>query len=205
MSRGFFPLIRRGAHQLVQPFSGMIQKFLCKRRRSKARGEAYRLDYAGKYPEAAGVFTRLAESEVQSNELIYQLYNHYAFNMWLKAKNVEAATEVARDVLRVLSKANWLTKSSDAVDDLSKMVGELYVAGFTTQANAFSKEINDQLVAHGLAPRSTTAGAPASQPETRVGVGRLPSICPECGGMLPDTGHEDEVKFPYCGSVVRVA
>jgi hypothetical protein len=201
MAQGFSKLIAQGARRLIQPVANVIQGYQRDRRRDKAVGEASDLDYNGKPGEAAEVYANLAAEELKSNELIYALYSRDAFKLWLKAKNIGKAMAQARDVLRVMSDAGWLKKSDDTVNDLSQMVGELYVAGYTAEADMYTKEINAALVAQRLAPMvgsDRTAGA-----LTTLNSGKLPSICPDCGGQLPDAGGKDQVQCLYCGSIIH--
>jgi type VI protein secretion system component VasK len=201
MAQGFSKIIKQGTRRLIQPVANVIQGYQRDRRRDRAVGEASDLDYNGKPGEAAEVYAKLAAEELKSNELIYALYGRDAFKLWLKAKNIEKAMAQAREVLRVLSDAGWFKKSDDTVNNLSQMVGELYVAGYTAEADTFSKEINEALVAQGLAPMTgydRIAGSPTTSKP-----GKLPAICPDCGGPLPDSGGQDEVKCLYCGSVIH--
>jgi hypothetical protein len=192
MIKSFFGELGKGVRRVVRPVGGIIQKYRQKRQVSQAMDEAFRLEHDGSFAAAAAIYTRLAGEYIQSNPLIYQLYSHDSFNLWLQAKNVETALGQAGDVLRLLADTGWLSQSSDAVDDLSKMVGELYVAGYVAQAGALSEEINQQLKTHGVAPV-------ALQP------GQFPSICPQCGGALPSAAGTAEIKCPYCGSIIHAA
>jgi primosomal protein N' len=203
MDSGYFKQIKKSARQVIQPASQIIQKYRRDRQRREALDEALSLDRESKYAEAAEVYTRMADQEIQANQLIYQLYAHDAFREWLKAKNVEKALQIGRDVLRLLADTGWLGNSSDAIDDLSQMVGELFVAGCPAEAEALSKEINTQLAAHGVAPRTVSAEAPGQTAAFKGG--KLPAVCPQCGGMLPPSHGADEIKCPYCGSVIRAA
>ncbi len=203
MAQGFSNLIAQGTRRLIQPVADVIQGYQRDRRRNKAVGEASDLEYNGKYGEAAEVYARLAAEEGKSNELIYALYRRDAFELWIKAKDIDKAMDTARDILRVLSDAGWLKKSDDTVNDLSQMVGELYVAGYTAEADTFSKEINAELVAEGLAPMSGADKLAGSAATAKTG--KLPPICPDCGGPLPNSGGKDEVKCLYCGSIIRAA
>lgn len=170
---------------------GFFADFRRSRRRRKAWDEAYRFKHAGNFAAAAGVYERLAADSLPDNELIYEDDCHDAFRMWLKAKNVDSALIQARNALRVISDSDWLSMSSDTVDDLCKMVGELYVAGYATAADAFEREINEQLVAHNLPPRS----------ETKHGL--FPTTCPQCGGALPFTYSDVSLTCPFCSCVIR--
>jgi hypothetical protein len=203
MAQDFSKLIAQGTRRIFRPVTNVIEGYQRDRRRNKAVGEASDLDYNGKPGEAAEVYAKLAAEEGKSNELIYALYSRDAFKLWLKAKEIDKAMAQARDILRLLSDTGWLKRSDDTVSDLSQMVGELYVAGYTTEADTFSKEINAELVAEGLAPMSGSDKATGSAATSKAG--KLPSICPDCGGPLPDAGGKDEVKCVYCGSIIRAA
>jgi hypothetical protein len=192
MKESFFHSIGKAAQWVAQPVAGIIHQYNQKRRVKNTRAEIFRLDRAGKYPQAAALYTQLAGEFIQANPLIYQFYSHESFSMWLKAKKADQALLQAGDVLRVLSDTGWLGESSDAIDDLSKMVGELYVAGYLSEAGRLSGDINQQLVAHGLPAR---AAAPLKP-------GQFPSICPQCGGVLPSS-NDSELKCPYCGSIIH--
>ena len=122
------------------------------------------------------------------------MYAQYAFQMWVKARRVDKALQQAREVLRVLSNGDNL---DPLTDDLSQMVGELYVTGYTAEAEAFSKEVNTQLAAHGLKPNPSPAEAGAAHPA------RIPVVCPNCGAGLPRADGTDEVQCEYCGSTIR--
>ncbi len=187
-------------NRLFRPLVRAIQKYRRKRHAHDVLDETFRLDREGRYADAAERFTGLAGEYTQENPLIYQLYSHDAFNEWLKAKNVDQAMRQASDVLRLLSDTGWLGKSSEAVDDLSKMVGELYVAGYQSEAAWLAEEINRQLVAHGLPARMKQAGGMAGGV---LKAGQFPSVCPQCGGGLPAASGENELTCPYCGSVIR--
>jgi hypothetical protein len=170
---------------------GFFADFKRNRRRSKGWDEAHRFKRAGQFAEAAGVYERLAADSLQYNELIYEGDCHDAFKFWLKAMNVDNALTQARNALRVISDSNWLRMSSETVDDLCKMVGELYVAGYATAADTFLREINEQLVAHDLPPRS------------EVKHGKFPTTCPQCAGTLPSTYSDESLTCPFCGCVIR--
>ena len=173
--------------------TGFFAKFLRGRRRSKAWDEAYRFKQAGDFAAAAGVYEGLAADSLADNELIYEGDCHDAFVMWLQAKNVDNALGQARKALRVTSDSGCLNWSSSTVDDLCKMVGELYVAGCATAADSFANEINEQLVAKGLPARLATKH------------GKFPTTCPQCGGELPFTYADDNIICPFCSSVIHSA
>lgn len=170
---------------------GFFTNFRRSRRRSGAWGEANRFKRAENFAAAAVVYERLAADSRQYNELICQDDCHDAFKMWLKAKNVDQALVQARNALSVIVDTCWFNSSSDELDDLFKMVGELYAAGYATAADAFAREINQQLVAHNLPPRS----------ETRHG--HFPTTCPQCGGTLPFSYSDESVTCPFCSCVIR--
>ena len=171
--------------------TGFFAKFLRGRRRSKAWDEAYRFKKAGNFAAAAGVYEGLAADSLADNELIYEGDCHDAFQMWLQAKNIDNALAQARNALRVTSDCRCLVWSDSTVDDLCKMVGELYVAGYATAADAFAKEINERLIALGLPARLETKHA------------KFPITCPQCGGTLPFTYSDDNLTCPFCSSVIH--
>ncbi len=194
MLKSIFSAIGQGVRLLIRPLSGAIESWQRDRRRKEMIEQAYRLDLDGKYAAAAEIYASLAAEELHSNELIYARYSRDAIRMWLKAKDVEKALAQARSVLRVLGDAGWLNEpSSSSYDDLNQIVGDLYVAGYTSEAGDFSKEINAQRIAHGLAPAAASPGE----------AGKFPPVCPACGGPLHASEGQDEVKCPYCGAVVH--
>ena len=170
---------------------GFFANFRRSRGRRKAWDEVYRFKDAGNFAAAAGVYERLAAESLQYNELIYEGDCHDAFLMWLAARNVDNALAQARNALRVISDSDWLSMSDDTVDDLCKMVGELYVAGYATAADAFFREINEQLMAHNLPPR------------TEARHGKFPATCPQCGGTLAFTNSDESLTCPFCSCVIR--
>jgi len=171
--------------------TGFFAKFRRGRRRNKGWDEAYRFKKAGNFAAAAEVYQKLAADSLADNELIYEGDCHDAFIMWLQAKNIDNALGQARSALRVTSDSGCLNWSSSTVDDLCKMVGELYVAGYATAADAFANEINEQLVAKGLPARLETKH------------GKFPTTCPQCGGALPFTYSDDSLTCPFCSSVIH--
>jgi hypothetical protein len=170
---------------------GLFTNFQRSRRRSKAWGQAYEFKKQGKLAEAAGVYERLAEDSFQYNLLIYGGDCHDAFKLWLEAKNIDNAMREARKALHALSEKSWLKMSTSAVDELSKMVGELYVSGYATAADTFAREINEQLVLNGLPP------------QLEIRRGKFPTTCAQCGGALPFTYSESSIPCPFCGAVVH--
>jgi predicted RNA-binding Zn-ribbon protein involved in translation (DUF1610 family) len=203
MVKGLFGKIGKGARWIIQPAVGVIHRYRRNRRISQALDETFSLDRDGRYGEAAAIYTHLADEYIEANSLIYQLYSHDSFRMWLKAKNVENALHQAGDVLRVLSDTGWINNSSEAVDDLSKMVGELYVAGYVTEAGGLSNEINQKLKAHGVPPRAVSTEASGAAVAFKGS--QFASICPQCGGALPPANSEAEIKCPYCGSIIHAS
>jgi hypothetical protein len=203
MLKDLFGETGKGARWIAQPVVGAVHRWQRSRRNNLALDEALSLERDGKYTEAAAVYTRMAGEYIADNPLIYQLYSHDSFRMWLKAKDVENALRQAETVLRVLSDTGWISRSDDAVDDLSKMVGELYVAGYVTEAAALSDKINQQLKAHGvplLKVYPENPGAPAA-----LRPGPSASICPQCGGSLPVSNGAGEIRCPYCGSIIHAS
>ena len=195
MARDIFHFIGQGTRKALHPVSDLIQGYRQERQTRKALSEAYDLEHDGKYVEAAGAYNQVANKYIKENALIYGMYSQDAFRMWIKAGDIDKALQQGRDLLRILDEAGWLDKSSSKLDDLSQMVGELYVAGYTTQADTFSNEINQHLAAHGLSLQ------PIHNPVTS-NPGKLPTICPQCGGTLPDANGKEEVTCEYCGSVI---
>jgi hypothetical protein len=203
MLKDLFGETGKGMRRMTQPVVGAIHRWQRSRRNNLALDEALSLERDGKYTEAATVYTRMADEYIADNPLIYQLYSHDSFRMWLKAKDVENALHQAETVLRLLSDTGWISRSDDAVDDLSKMVGELYVSGYVTEAGELSDEINQQLKAHGMPLLKVYPESPAAAPAPRTGLS--PAICPQCGGALPLSQGAEEVRCPYCGSIIRPA
>ena len=180
-------------------FVKWFREYLRDRRRRKVWGEAYDLAGDGKHAEAAGVYARLAAQMLQDGEPSWHtIYCHEAFQSWLKAKNPECALQEARQALGALSDAcrrfsdSRRFSLSSSVEQLSAMVGELYMAGYAAEADTFLREVNEQLAANGL-PHIPAAG----------GGGKLPTTCPQCGGSLSPLRGDDKVPCTSCGCVVR--
>jgi hypothetical protein len=161
------------------------------RRRRKGWDEAHAYGRSGNFAAAAKVYERLATESLQYNELIYEGDCHDAFEFWLKAANPENALRNARAALKVVSASDWIIESDDTIDDVCKMVGELYGAGYESAAEIFANEINTELVKHELKPRFQTKH------------GKFPMACPQCGGTLPFTYSDVSVTCPFCSSVIR--
>ena len=193
----------KGTRWIARPVVGAIQRWQRGRRINQALDQALSLDRDGKYAEAAAVYSLMADEFVVDNPLIYQLYAHDSFRMWLKARDIDNALRQADTVLRVLSATGWISRSTDAVDDLSKMVGELYVGGYVTEAGALSDEINQQLKAHGVPSLKVSPETPAAAAAPRPGPSA--SICPQCGGSLPLSNAAGEIRCPYCGTIIHAS
>lgn len=170
---------------------GIFTEFRRRRRRSKAWGQAYDFKRQRKFAEAAAVYERLAEDSFKYNLFIYSGDCHDAFRLWLEAKNIDNAMREARKALHAISEKGWIKTSKSAVDDLCKIVGELYVSGYATAADTFAREINEQLEKNGLPPR------------LEIRRGKFPTTCPQCAGALPFSYSESSVTCTFCGSVVR--
>jgi LSD1 subclass zinc finger protein len=201
MPKDLFSEIAKGARWIVQPVAGTFQRWRRSRRNNQALDQAFSLERDGKYAEAGVVYTRMADEYIVDNPLIYQLYSHDSFRMWLKAKNVDNAQRQADAVLHVLSDTDWIGRSTDAVDDLGKMVGELYVDGYVTEAGTLSNQINQQLKAHGMPPLRVSLETPGAA----LKIGPSASICPQCGGSLPLSNGADEIRCPYCNSIIHAS
>ena len=169
---------------------GFFTDFKRNRRRSKAWDEAYAYRSANKFAEAAKVYERIASESLQYNELIYVGDCHDAFTDWLKAADPENALRIARDALRVVGSSDWIIKMDHTLEDICKMVGEFYGAGYGTAADLFANEINAELVRNHLPPRFESKH------------GKFPAACPQCGGNLPFTYSDVSVTCPFCKSVI---
>jgi len=169
---------------------GFFLNFKRNRHRRKAWQEAYSLKRAGNFVAAAKVYENIAAESLEYNELIYEGDCHDALECWLKAGNPEMALRNAREALKVIANADWL-KDSKTTDDICKMVGELYAAGYALAADTFANEINDALLAHKLPPRFETKH------------GKFPLACPQCGGALPSAYSDLSLTCPFCGAVIH--
>jgi hypothetical protein len=169
---------------------GLFNNFKRNRHRSKAWDEAYAYRKAGKFAEAAKVCERIAAESLQYNELIYAGDCHDAFKDWLKAADPENAMRTARDALRVIGSSDWMIEMDDTRDDICRIVGEFYEAGYGAAADLFANEINAELARHQLPPRFETKH------------GKFPAACPQCGGNLPFTYSDVSVTCPFCNSVI---
>ena len=174
-----------------------FQRFLREKRHWKAWSKAYDLAHDGKHAEAAGAFAGLATQMLQAGEIHYHTtYCHDAFQEWIKAKNPEYALHEARKGLRALSDACRLSgpdkySLQNSVEQLSTMVGELYMAGYAAEADKFLREVNECLAANGL-PHILASGD-----------SKFPTACPQCGGSLSLLRGDERVPCAYCGSVIR--
>ena len=170
---------------------GFFTNFRRSRRRRKTWDEAYRLSQAGDFAAAAKIYERLATESLQYNELIYEGDCHEACLLWLKAGNPDNALSNARNALRVIGGSDWIRLSDAAVDDICKMVGEFYGAGYAHAADMFANEINAELIKNNLPARFETKH------------GKFPEACPQCGGTLPFTYSDASITCPFCSSVIR--
>ena len=160
--------------------------------------EANRLFDAEQYAEAADSLSQLAEL-AQANDLprrAVQLHIRAA-EAYLKSGQAADAVEHGRAALALLAQAGGHRR---ALKLAPQIVGELRAAGFTAEATAFEKEINEWLAGLGLALSSTSA-TPAPQPGPRR---MLASHCSQCGAQLRWTDDADEVECEYCGTIARV-
>jgi hypothetical protein len=165
-------------------------KELWSKRKIDALGEeAARLKAHAQYAEAAEIYARLAVEYLDENALIYAGYCHDAFNMWLKAKNIENALQQANNAFQVLDDGGWLKRSMEQVLDLKQMIAEMNEAGFPAEADSFADKLNNKLAEFGLMLRPVSSG-------------KMPSICPACGAPLPHS-YEGETKCSFCGYVIR--
>jgi hypothetical protein len=79
------------------------------------------------------------------------------------------------------------------IDDLVKMVGELYRADHYDEADAFLKEINAYLRSIGEEPVEVALWGKAH---------KFPAECPHCGGQITYRGNQDETPCPFCQTMV---
>jgi hypothetical protein len=124
---------------------GFFTEFKRNRRRSKAWDEARAYDRSGNFAAAAEVYERLAADSLQFKELIYEGDCHDAVNYWLKAGKPEDALRNSRAALKVVSATDWIIECENTIDDVCKIVGELYGAGYAPAAEMFANEINAEL------------------------------------------------------------
>lgn len=90
----------------------------------------------------------------------------------------------------VIANTDWL-KNSNTTDDICKLVGEFYEAGYAPAANSFANEINAALLAHQLPLRFDTKH------------GKFPAVCPQCGGALPSAFTDLSLTCPFCGTSIH--
>ncbi len=185
-----------------RPFRRLVGSLLGPNRhlRNDARAmldDANRLFDAEQYGEAAELLSQLAEM-AQANDLprrAIQLHIRAA-EAYLKSGQAAGAVEHGRSALALLVQAGGHRR---ALKLTPQIVGELRAAGFTAEAAAFEKEINERLAGLGLAPTSTPAAAPQPKPRRN-----LASHCSQCGAQLRWTDDADEVECEYCGTIARV-
>lgn len=176
-------------------FPGFIKEYFRERRRAKVVDKAIDLAAQEKYADAAEVYTRYAPEVLEYGELLYVLYCRYAFEMWIKAKDVGNALQQARNALRILcsNDGEWLKYSSGThADDLLWMAGELYATGYIAEADIFSQEVNVQLEKYDLPMRCVVGTLRKST---------FPSVCPQCGGNLPYSPYQHAIECPFCETV----
>lgn len=180
---------------------GFIKNYLRSRQRHKTWEAAYDLSHSGRYAEAAEIYVQRAAQSLGYNQFMYANDCIDAFKMWLQAKNIEKALEQAYNVFQISVQGNWLKDSMDSIEDLSKIVGELYLAGYGTEAAKFADEVNEHLRLKGLAIRILLKESGFNG----AAEGRKKSVvkCPQCGGNLPSF-YDSEIKCPYCGSVAEI-
>jgi hypothetical protein len=124
---------------------GSIQRYIRERKSRQLFDQALDYKSQGKFAEAAKVHMLRAELVLNDNELIYSSNCQDAFEMWMKAGEVDKALEQARNALKGYTFSDWLKGENRYIDDLVKMVGELYRADHYDEADAFLKEINAYL------------------------------------------------------------
>lgn len=181
------------------PFASIkarFRNFLRERRRDSVIGRAIDLDQAGKYTEAAGIYSGFAAESLAASELMASLYHQYSFEMWLKAKEPQNALLQARTALRMLCtpEGKWLTyNAGENANKVIQMVSQLYAAGHPAEGQTLSAEANEQFEIFGLQVRC--AAAPVRRSE-------FPPTCPQCGGTLPNSPFHASIACPFCESVI---
>lgn len=187
--------------KFIDYFPEFLKEYLLERQRQKVWERAYNLAQQEKYTEAAEVYTKFAPklleySNVGFGELLYCVYCNYAFEMWIKAKNVTNALQQARNTLHILSSndGKWLKyNSGQQANDLLKMVIKLYGEGYIAEADTLSIEINEQLEKYNVPLRCAAAPSYRNQ---------FPSICLQCGGKLPYSPNHNAIKCPFCDTTI---
>lgn len=178
-----------------------IREYLLEKRREKICAKAYNLAQQEKYAEAAEVYVRFAPELLEYRQtgygkLMYCVYCSYAFEMWIKAKDVKNALLQARNTLRILSSndGEWLKYASgQQADNLLKMVVTLYGEGYIAEADTLSNEVNGQLAKYQVPLRCAAA------PAHRI---KFPSLCPHCGGKLPYSPSRFAIECPFCDTTI---
>jgi hypothetical protein len=169
---------------------GFLTNLRRNRFRRKAWSDAYDLRKSGDLVGAAKVCEQLAADSLTFNELIYARDCHDAFQDWLKAGEVAKALTNARNALKLIANSTWFP-DDDIVQDICGMVGELYTAGYTEDADEFACEIDAEYVKHGY------------QSKFKSKHGNFPITCPQCGAVLPQAENETTITCPFCNSVIH--
>lgn len=178
-----------------------LRGYLLEKQRERICGKAYDLAKKEKYKEAAEIYTNFAPKlleydDIGFGELMYCIYCKYAFEMWMKAKDVENALQQARNALKILIKndGKWLKyNSGEQANDLLKMVVALYGEGYIAEGDNLSREINQQLEKYDVPLRCIASP---------VHRNKFPSICPQCGGKLPYSPNHNAIKCPFCETTI---
>jgi hypothetical protein len=165
----------------------------------EAFDDAVDLYDSGQYNDAGERFAHLAEMAQNFNRprRTVQLRMR-ACDAWLKAKQPANAVRHARTAIGMVAGAGRLKV---AVNIARQVIEDLRADGYASEANAFTKEINDRLAVHGVSLAQSPAVEQSPQPAPQRGT--LPSVCPQCSGRLPRSFGEDEIECDYCGSVIR--
>jgi hypothetical protein len=165
----------------------------------EAFDDAVDLYDSGQYADAAERFAHLAEMAQNFNRprRTVQLRMR-ACDAWLKAKQPANAVRHARTAIGMVAGAGRLKAAANIA---RQVIGDLRAAGYASEANTLTKEINDRLAAHGLS--LTQSPAVEQSPESASPQLKFPAACPQCGGRLPRSFGEDEIECDYCGTVIR--
>lgn len=182
--------LRRMLGGLFRPNGGLADEA------RQAFDEANTLFDNGDYAEAAEQYTHLAELAQNFNRprRVVQLYLR-AFDAWCKAKQGNQALAAAKAALKVAS-----ARPRAAARIVTEVIAELKANGFNSEASLLTNEVNSLLSGFGLSlANATPSDSTPAAPER----GKLPSLCPQCGGRLPRAFGEDELECDYCGTIIR--
>lgn len=173
-----------------------LSEFLRERRRSRIVWQVINLRDEQRFAEAAEVYSNFAEEHsAVERTLYYGLYGEYALENWIDAGRPGKALEQARSVLRAFCRndGEWMRYSSgDHASVLIQMATKLHAAAFLAEAETFALEVNAQLEKYSVPFRCLIDPA-----EKKL----FPTVCGQCGGLLPYSTHQEAIKCPFCGAL----